>query len=106
MRTDDLEQALGGRIRALRIGQRLTQVELADRANVSVGALQHLESGAGSTTTTLVKVLRALDQERWIETLGPGPAPFNPLDLLESRQQPRRKPSRPSRVRHRRTPAP
>jgi len=103
MRTDELEKALGGHIRDLRIGGRLTQTELAERANVSVGALKNLESGSGATTTTLVKILRALDQERWIETLGPGPAPFNPLDLLEARQQQSRKAARPTRVRHQRT---
>jgi transcriptional regulator with XRE-family HTH domain len=104
MRSDELEKVLGGHIRNLRIGQRLTQSELADRANVSVGALKHLESGSGATTYTLVRVLRALGQERWLETLSPGPAPFNPLDLLGPREKARA--ARPTRVRHRRPPAP
>lgn len=103
MRTDEIEKELGGRIRGLRIGRRLTQVELAELANVSVGALKNLEGGSGSTTTTLVKVLRALGQEHWIDTLGPGPAPFNPLDLLDSRQRHSRRATQPTRVRHGRT---
>ena len=105
MRSEELERVLGQRIRALRVARRLTQVELAELANVSVGALKHLESGAGSTTTTLVKVLHALGQERWIDTLGPGPDTFNPLTLLEARQRGGGTP-RPTRVRHRRTVAP
>jgi transcriptional regulator with XRE-family HTH domain len=85
MRTDELEQRLGERLRALRIQGDLTQAELAESANVSLGALKRLERGMGSTTTTLVSVLRALGQERWIDALGPGPSTFNPLDVLEAR---------------------
>ncbi|HEX3333560.1 MAG TPA: helix-turn-helix transcriptional regulator [Acidimicrobiales bacterium] len=85
MRTEDLERRLGKRLRALRIQRNLTQVELADAANVSLGAIKRLERGLGSTTTTLVSVVRALGQEGWIDTLGPGPAPFNPLEILDAR---------------------
>lgn len=103
--THELEKALGGRLRSLRIGRRWTQVELANQANISVGTLKHLESGAGATTTNLMKVLRALGEERWIHTLGPGADPFNPLDLLGARTTRRRETARPTRVRHGR-PAP
>jgi transcriptional regulator with XRE-family HTH domain len=87
MRTDELEQRLGERLRRLRIERNLTQAELAEAANVSLGALKRLERGRGSTTTTLAGVLRALDQERWIDALGPGPSRFNPLDVLEARDR-------------------
>ena len=97
--TEELEKALGSSVRALRIARSLTQVELADRANVALGALKHLESGAGATTSTLVKVVRALDATDWLAQLAPAPAPFNPLDVLATKQsaQPRVR----SRVRHR-----
>jgi transcriptional regulator with XRE-family HTH domain len=101
MTTTELEQTLGHGVRARRIAARLTQVELAERANVSVGALKHLETGSGATTTTLVKVLRALGAEDWLATLAPPPAPFDPLQLLEDRQ---RTSTGPSRVRHRARP--
>jgi transcriptional regulator with XRE-family HTH domain len=87
MRTDELEQRLGERLRALRIERDLTQAELAEAANVSLGALKRLERGMGSTTTTLVSVLRALGQESWVDALGPGPARFNPLDMLDARKR-------------------
>ena len=45
MRTDELEQRLGERLRALRIQRDLTQAELAEAANVSLGALKRLERG-------------------------------------------------------------
>jgi transcriptional regulator with XRE-family HTH domain len=102
---DESEKLLGGRIRSLRIGRRLTQAELAETANVSLGALKHLESGAGATVRTLVKVLRALGREDWLETLDPGAHAFNPLDLLSAHERettvarPRRAPRRASRSR-------
>ncbi len=104
MRSDELERALGGHFRALRTARRLTQAELAERANVSIGALKHLESGSGTTTTTLVKILRALGEERWIDALAPPPAPFNPLEVLESRQRRAAGTARPTRVRQRTKP--
>lgn len=98
---DQLEATLGDRVRAMRTAKRLTQVELAERANVSVGALKHLEGGSGATTATLVKVVRALGEERWIDALGPARAPFNPLELLETRQRDAAGAARRTRVRHR-----
>ena len=98
MRTDELEKRLGERLRALRIARHTTQAELAEKANVSLGALKRLEHGQGSTTATLLSVARALGQERWIDAIGPAPTSFNPLDVLEART----KAPRPQRVRRRR----
>ena len=99
MRTDELEKVIGRHIRSLRIGQGLTQVEVAERANISLGALKHLESGAGATIHTLVRVLRALGREDWLDSLEPGTSAINPLDLLSARgarpkARPRRAPRR------------
>jgi transcriptional regulator with XRE-family HTH domain len=82
---EDLEVVLGGSVRALRIDRRLTQVELSELANVSVGALKNLESGRGSTTSTLVRVAHVLGQDGWLRAMAPTVAPFNPLDLIEPR---------------------
>lgn len=92
---EDLEITLGESMRALRIDRRLTQVELAARANVSVGALKNLENGRGSNTTTLVRVVHVLGQDQWLQALAPSAPTFNPLVLLESRTSaPRRAPRR------------
>lgn len=88
-----LEERLGQNLRATRIAQDLSQRELADRANVSLGAVRTLETGRGSTVTTLVKVLRALDRQDWVDALVPPAPPFNPLDLLDA---PHRRPGRPT----------
>lgn len=96
---EELEGSLGARVRALRLARSLSQVELAELANVSTGALKHLESGAGANITTLVKVLRALDAQGWIDTLAPAPVPFNPLAVLEQRERELARGSRQRRVR-------
>jgi len=103
MQTEELEQRLGERLRALRIQRDLTQAELAEAANVSLGALKRLERGMGSTTTTLVRVLRALDQEPWLDALGPAPSRFNPLDVLEARNRHAARSGDAPRVRRRRS---
>src|ERR1700722_12128061 len=84
MRNDTLEELLGRQVRQARIHGQLTQAEVATRANVSLGALRHLESGSGATVSPLVKALRALAQEECPATLAsePDPTVFNPLDLL------------------------
>lgn len=100
MQADELERHLGERARAARVAARLTQAELADRANVSVGALKNLESGSGSSTSTLVKVLRAVGREDWIDKLGPSPAAFNPVEVLDAQRRWASQAAAPKRVRH------
>ena len=97
MATESLMEELGTRVRAIRVDRRLTQQQLADRANISLGALQHLEQGAPASTRTLAKVLQALEQEHWIGTLGPTRPAFSPLAVLA--QQKRAASKTPSRVR-------
>jgi len=91
---EDLETTLGGAVRAHRLRQRLTQTELAERANVALGALKALEQGRNSTTATLIKVLRALGQTEWLDRLSPPAPAFSPIDVLEQRRSASRRPSR------------
>jgi len=100
MAASELEAVLGRGIRAQRIAAGLSQAELADQANVSVGALQHLERGEGASTRTLTRTLQALGAESWLDQLSPPPPAFNPLDLLETRTREARVPTAP-RVRRR-----
>ena len=98
----ELQVALGRQVRAVRIARGVTQVDTADLANVSLGALKHLESGAGSTTATLVRVLRALGKEQWFTTLVPDHGAFNPLEVLEARETDARTRQGPPRASRRR----
>ncbi len=93
------ERMLGDRMRALRIDRGLSQRELARVANVSVGAVQHLESGAGATVRTLMRALDALEAEGWLASLEvPAPA-FSPLAAAREERASRRAASRVPRVR-------
>ena len=80
------EQLLGERMKALRLHQNLDQLTLALRAGVSVGTLKNLERGAGSTTKTLIAVLRALGREEWLANVAPIPT-INPLTLPRAAHQ-------------------
>ena len=96
---DDLEADLGQRLRAVRLARRLSQQEVADQANVSVGAVKHLESGAGATVRTLVRVLRALEETSWLERLAPPAPAFSPLAVLRQQQEAESSARRGQRVR-------
>ena len=100
--TEDLERQLGRGIRAHRQRQNLTQAELADRANVALGSLKALEQGRNSTTSTLVKVLRALGQTEWLTHLAPPAPTFSPLEVAKQRTA--ETSARASRVRKRTSP--
>lgn len=83
--TDEWEGRVGEQVRSLRRRAGLTQGALAKRSNVSIGALQNLEYGAGSRLATLVQVMRALGRGSWLEELAP-PVSTSPMKLLEERQ--------------------
>ncbi|MEX0847154.1 MAG: helix-turn-helix transcriptional regulator [Ilumatobacteraceae bacterium] len=101
-----LEQQLGLALRRRRVAQGVTRAALADRANVSAGALRNLETGAGANVTTLVRAVHALGADDWLTQLEPAPAPFSPLAVVEQTlhadqhadqrwQRPRARPRRP-----------
>jgi transcriptional regulator with XRE-family HTH domain len=86
---DELQSALGERLRALRLSRNFSQRELADKAGVSLRALHNLEAGSGSTLETFLRDLKALNAVDAIETLVPQPK-VSPLDLLKMGDVPRR----------------
>ncbi len=94
--TDDFELELGEQFRRMRIQLGFDQKELASKANVSLGALMNLENGRGSTLKTMIKILRVLGKEDWLEKLSPQTT-ISPLALLRDQQksEPRRKVYRP-----------
>ncbi len=78
------EREFGAHIRRARLFQDITQQELSAVANISPVTLAKLETGKGSTVTTLIKVLRALGREDWLDTLEPVPA-VSPMQLSRER---------------------
>ena len=87
MTRDPLAVDLGRRLRALRTARRLTQQALADQADVALGSVKHLEQGAPATTLSLLRVLRVLGAESWVEALGPTEAPFSPVAFANARRR-------------------
>lgn len=80
---EELAQSIGENIRALRLQKNLTQKALASQAGVSLTALRHLESGQGANLGTLIRVVRALDKQEWLEALAPR-ITINPLHMTPS----------------------
>lgn len=88
---EEMEADLGENLKNLRLSRNLPQQTLAERAGVSVRALRNLEGGQGSTTNTLLSVLRALGRQDWLQTVAPS-ATINPL-ALSREAQPRQRAS-------------
>lgn len=93
---EELAQAIGENIRALRLQKNLTQSGLAARAGISMSALRHLESGQGANLGSLIRVVRALDKEEWLQALAPQVS-INPLHMTPTLTE--RKRARTSRKR-------
>ena len=97
--TDDWESYLGEQFRAMRIRSNQEQLQLAERAGVSVGALKNLEGGKGSSLKTRIKVARALGRTDWLEALAPKVS-VSPMQMLraQSKNTPRRRVYRPRKT--------
>lgn len=98
IKTEEWESRFGLEVRRLRQNQRLTQSELAERANISLSAVKNLERGRGSSLSSVVRVARALGRAEWLVAFAPPVPSFSPLDLLRERE---RASSGARRVRHR-----
>jgi transcriptional regulator with XRE-family HTH domain len=94
---EELQIALGERLRRLRLSRNVDQRATADKAGISEKALRNLESGHGSTVETLVRTLKALGYLRGIEMLAPE-ATVDPLALLHT-AKPQQRVRRPRRQR-------
>jgi transcriptional regulator with XRE-family HTH domain len=88
--TEEFEISFGEQIRALRINSGLDQSALASLAGISLGAVKNLEQGKGSTLRTVIRAVRALDREDWLDGLAPRVS-VSPLDVLRNRRAPRQR---------------
>lgn len=83
---EEMELMLGGNIKALRLQKNLARKILCTRAGISENALRNLEGGKGATLKTLIKVLKALNRETWLEGIAPRTS-INPLHLTKENEQ-------------------
>lgn len=79
---DEWLQRIGDALRQRRLRANLGQAELAAQAGLSRSAVQNLEAGRG-TLETLVRALRTLGREDWLQSLIAVPT-VNPLHVVRS----------------------
>jgi transcriptional regulator with XRE-family HTH domain len=101
--TDELLADLGEQLRAQRLRANLTLDDVAKKTGMSINAVRRLESGEGSTLSSFVSVLKALQRESWLHTLRPA-VTVSPLDMLKQRA-PRQRAFRPRVSKDKPTPA-
>lgn len=95
---------LGRRLERQRLARNLTQKQMAEQAGIGRATLQRLERGESVQTTSMIKLLRALDLLQSLDGALPQTIERPILQLeRERRQQPRRRarargrmPSRPA----------
>lgn len=85
--TEELETSLGATVKATRLSQNQLQAEVARTANISVGALQRLEQGAGSSLRTFIQVSRALGHPEWLTVIAPPAPQVSPMQLVRERNR-------------------
>lgn len=83
---DELEEILGEDIKALRLQKNIDRKTLCARAGISEHALRNLENGKGTTLKTLIRVLKALKREAWLNQIAPRTS-INPLHLVKEKPQ-------------------
>lgn len=95
---DEQLSEIGTALRDRRVREGLTQEELAVQADVSLGAVQSLERGKGSSLRTLLRVTRLLGADQWVDALqSPRTPTLSPMQLLREQKRAAKR----SRVRHR-----
>jgi transcriptional regulator with XRE-family HTH domain len=85
----ELQGILGQRLKTLRINRNFSQVELAGKAGISLKTLRNLEMGNGSSVETLIRVLKALNLVKALESISPTPT-ISPLEILKNSKVPQR----------------
>lgn len=85
--TEAWEAEIGERIRRARKRAKLSQQALADRANVSKGAVRNLEAGRGSTLGTFISAVRALGLDADLERVFNAPASVSPVAMFQARSE-------------------
>jgi transcriptional regulator with XRE-family HTH domain len=87
MTTQEWEKRLGVEVRRLRVARGLTQVDLAQRANVSISTIRYLEAGRGSSLSTLIRVAKVLDRTAWLASFAPVEPSVSPMELLREKNR-------------------
>ena len=90
---DNLQRQLGRHVRRLRLARNLSVEAVAHSTDLAEKSVRNLESGRGSTTETLFKVLTAVDAARLLKLLAPADVEGS-VNAVHVRQRARRLPVR------------
>lgn len=77
-----IEEALGKRLRQVRLDRNFTQQALAAEAGIAVRTLRNLEDGEGVSLDTFIRVLKALRLHNNLKILLPDPS-VRPVDRVQ-----------------------
>lgn len=86
----ELARELGERLKNCRLGRRLEQTELAERAGISDRTVRALEKGTGSSVDSLLRVMKALGILEGLDAMVPPGPSVDPLVLLKRKGMPSR----------------
>jgi transcriptional regulator with XRE-family HTH domain len=89
-----IEQELGKRLKNHRVDLNLSQSVIATRSGLSRRTITAIENGEGSTLTSLIAILRALNALDTLESFLPDPGP-SPMALARLQESPTKYPSKP-----------
>ncbi len=87
---ESILDALGGRLAQRRLDLKLTQAAVAEQAGVSKRTVERMEAGATVQLSSFVRVLRALDLVKALDSLIPETGP-RPMDLLKRKGKERKR---------------
>jgi len=91
------EKIIGETVRRLRIRKKLPLEEVAARASLSPISVRALEKGRGSTLSTLLKVLKAIDETGFIRDWAEKSGETSPMQALRASRSLTAEPKRVSR---------
>ena len=93
-----IEQELGKRLKDHRLDLNLSQEQVATRSGLSRRTVTAIENGEGSTLTTLIAILRALNALDTLESFLPDPG-ISPMAMTSMLQDaPRKYASKPRKT--------
>jgi transcriptional regulator with XRE-family HTH domain len=93
----EIENDFGNAIRKTRIRKGYSLEDVAAMANLSANAVRSLELGRGSSLSTLLKVLRVLDEMKMFTDWIDASQGFSPIEALRQSQRRAPEPRRVSR---------
>lgn len=88
--SDQIEKTLYKQLETIRLARNFTQSQLAAEAGVSLNTIKRMESGAGISFNTFIRLMLALDLGANLQSLLPNPT-IRPIERVNSRGVERRR---------------